>query len=162
MIKNLLSGRNLNGWQLRSVLTSTSEFENAVETLKTTPYASSEYTIISGVRKGIILSRNPDGVAYEQILGKSNFDEPRSYIIMTNFDFFFHDIREFFDPTGGGGFGRPTRRIAAQKILNSSKAITPSVLFDTISAKYVIADTVFQAVISVEKKLFNASQPTLT
>ena len=76
-------------------------------------------------------------------------------------DFFFHDIREKFDPTGGGGFKKPTRREAAQKILNSSSHLTPQILFDTINAEYVLADTIFQAIINVQLGIWNISQPDL-
>ena len=59
-------------------------------------YASTEYAIVSGVRKGTILARNPNEVAHVQTLGKSNFEERFDYILVTNFDFFWHDIREWF------------------------------------------------------------------
>merc|ERR1711907_441652 len=96
-----------------------------------------------------------------QTIGHSNPDEPDDYIIITNFDFFFHDIREFFDPTGHGGLGKPSRRQAAQAILNASSVLTGELLFETINAKYVIADTVFQAVMNVEKQLWNTSIPEI-
>ena len=81
---------------------------------------------------------------------------------MTNFDFFFHDVRETFDPTAHGGLGKPTRRQAAQVLLNQSKVLTPNVLFDIINAEYVFADTVFQAIINIEKGIWNISQPIVT
>ena len=80
------------------------------------------YAIVSGVKKGAILSRNPDGVAYTQTLGGPNFHQPPEYVIITNWDFFFHDIRELFDPTGGKAFPAPSRRVAAQTILNATLA----------------------------------------
>ena len=69
------------------------------------------------------------------------------------------DVREWFDPTGGR-IGRP-RRIVAQQQLNASNVLTPQVLFDTINHPGVIADTIFQAIINVEKGLWNVSQPDL-
>jgi hypothetical protein len=36
-------------------------------------------------------------------LGQKNVEERGDYIIIYNLDFFFHDIRERFDPAGGGG-----------------------------------------------------------
>ena len=52
------------------------------------------------------------------------------------------------------------RRVAAQKLLNAaSGAITRDVLFDTINAPGVLADTIFQAVINVEHGIWNVSQP---
>ena len=161
MIDNLEKGRTLNGWQLRKILESTDNFDEAIDKISKVPYVSTEYAIVSGVQKGQIISRNPDGVAYRQVLGQKNFDEPEDYIIITNFDFFWHDIREKFDPTGGGGFKKPTRREAAQAILNSSSALSPEVLFQTINAPYVLADTVFQAIINVQLGLWNISQPDL-
>lgn len=161
MIHNIESGRELNGWQLRKVLEDETTYGAAVARVMSMPYASTEYAIFSGVKKGTIISRNPDDVAYVQALGEHNFEERDDYLIITNFDFFFHDIREHFDPTGGGGFSKPSRRVAAQKILNASTHITPEVLFETINAEYVIADTVFQAIINVEKGVWNISQPDL-
>jgi len=85
---------------------------------------------------------------------------------MTNFDFFWKDVREYFDPTGTkpGGIFHP-RRVLAQNILNATldagNALTPEVLFSTINAPGVLADTIFQAVINVEKGIWNVSQPDL-
>ena len=127
------------------------------------PYVSTEYAIMSGVKKGTILSKNPNDVAYVQELGQDNVEERSDYIIMTNFDFFWHDIREWFDPTGGGGMGKPSRRVAAQTVLNSTAVggITAEVLFATLNHKDVLADTVFQAIINVEQGIWNISQPDL-
>ena len=69
-------------------------------------------------------------------------------IIITNFDFFFHDFREYLDPTGGHILN--PRRIVAQRLLNASDALTPEVLYETINAKGVLADTVFQAIMNVQ------------
>ena len=86
------------GWTLRKVLEEETTFDDAVERISTTPFCSSEYSIISGVKQGTILSLNPgvDGkanVMHRQVLGESNYDEPAEYIIMTNFDFYWHDIK---------------------------------------------------------------------
>jgi len=159
MFHNLESGRPLNGWTLRKICETQPDYEAAVNAIATTPYVSTEYAIVSGVRKGTILAKDPDSVAHTQVLGEANFDERSDYIIMTNFDFYFHDFREFFDPTGGQ-IGYP-RRVEAQKLLNASAVLTPEVLFNTINHKGVLADTIFQAVISVETGLWNVSQPDL-
>jgi len=172
-LSNLKAGRLLNGWQLRQTLEACATYECALDRLSTVPYASTEYTILSGVRKGAILSRSPDYVAYKQTLGIPADTQPASYIIMTNFDFFYHDIREWFDPTGGEMF-RP-RRLVAQGLLNatlaSGRALTPKVLFDVINAEGVLAGgndsegggdgTIFQALINVELDLWNVSIPVL-
>lgn len=162
MFKNLLEERRpFNGWTLRKILENVADYEDAVSAVASAPYISTEYAIMSGVKKGVIMSKDPDRVAYTQTLGQHNFDERNDYIIMTNFDFFFHDFREYFDPTGGQ-IGHP-RRIAAQKLLNSTAeyGLTGEFLFDVINAKGVIADTIFQAVMNVELSLWNVSQPDL-
>ena len=58
--------------------------------LKAAPYASTEYSIISGVRKGTILSRDPDAVAFVQELGKPGGNPmcKDDYIMVTNFDYY--------------------------------------------------------------------------
>jgi len=164
MFKNILDGRTLNGWTLRKVMENNAEYEDAVGAISKAPYVSTEYAIVSGVKKGVIIAKDPESVAHLQTLNQpgGNYDERDDYIIITNFDFYFHDIREDFDPTGGGGgLDKPSRRVAAQRLLNASKVLTPDVLFDTINAKYVLADTIFQSIINVEKGIWNVSQPDL-
>mmetsp|Transcript_35644 Transcript_35644/g.109302 ORF Transcript_35644/g.109302 Transcript_35644/m.109302 type:complete len:424 (-) Transcript_35644:84-1355(-) len=162
MLAHLLSGRLLNGWVLRQTLEACATYACAVGRLTSSPYASTEYAVISGVRKGTILARNPDGVAHTQTLGRHNYLQPPEYILVTNFDFFFHDVRELFDPTGGHILGTP-RRVAAQRILNATLQaggnLTGELLFDTLNAKDVLADTIFQAIINVERDLWNVSIP---
>lgn len=168
MLKHLLGGRPLNGWTLRKIAENAADYEAAVQSISTSPYVSTEYAIVSGVKKGTIISRNPDSVAHTQVLGRpeGNFEEPADYIIMTNFDFFWHDVREYFDPTGTkpGGIFHPRRKMA-QTILNatldSGAPLTAEVLFNVINAPGVLADTIFQAVINVEKGIWNVSQPDL-
>ena len=108
MLKNLLEERRpLNGWQLRQIATATATFDAAVAAVSAAPYVSTEYAIMSGVQKGTVLAKDPDRVAHTQTLGVSTGDGQRSdFIIMTNFDFFFGDRREYFDPTAGGGIGK--------------------------------------------------------
>ena len=51
-----------------------------------------------------------------QVLGEGA--ENQDYILITNFDYFWHDIREKFDPTGHGGFLlHPTRREQAPAVI---------------------------------------------
>ena len=115
------------------------------------------YIFLSGVKQGTILTRSPSNLEHKLTLG---IDDPR-YIITTNFDYWNHDIREYFDPTAGE-IGTP-RRIAAERVLNSSKVLTPNVLFETINAKGVIANTfeftIMQGVMNVETGYFNVSGP---
>ena len=79
-MSNLLSGKTLNGWTLRKVLESEAEYEGAISAISTVRYASPEYAIVSGVKKGVIFSRNPTYVAHTQTLGKHNFEERSDYV----------------------------------------------------------------------------------
>jgi len=160
-LSQLAGGAELNGWQLRKILETEGSYNGAVQAISTAPFASSEYVVVSGVKKGCILARNPDGLAHRQVLGQPNHGERGDYLIITNFDFFWHDVREWFDPTGGLGMFHP-RRIAAQEVLNASEygKITPGVLWAAINSKGNFADTIFQAIINVELNLWNTSQPS--
>jgi len=147
--------RNISGWIKRKILENIDNFEDAVEAFSTTPYPASEYNIVSGVRKGVILARNPDGLAYKLSLNKSD----KRYIIMTNFDYPWHDIKEIFDPTTVKGIFHP-RRKAAQQILDDVSVLTPELIFDVLNDDGVMAkDTIFQVIMNVEKGFWNASLP---
>eukprot|EP00932_Pfiesteria_piscicida_P007347 SRR837773.17404.p1 GENE.SRR837773.17404~~SRR837773.17404.p1 ORF type:complete len:258 (-),score=84.08 SRR837773.17404:74-847(-) len=161
--KNLFDAkRPLNGWSIRKALETTTNYEDFVKFMSTVPLIAPMYNIISGVKKGTILARDPDSVAHVMTLGQTNYECRDDYIIVTNFDYFFHDIREWFDPTGGKGIGHP-RRPAAQKILNTSTVLTQDVLWAAINDFEVMAkDTIFQVVINVETGLWNASLPACT
>jgi len=154
MFQNLFTEkRPLSGWTKRKILENHDNYEDAVEAFSHTPYVATEYNIIAGVKKGVIIGRNPDGPAYTIPL------EDKKYIIMTNFDYVYHDIREWFDPTGGKGLLHP-RRQAAEKILKAADTLTPEVLFGTLTDFEVMAkDTIFQAIMNVEKGLWNVSLP---
>lgn len=161
MLKNLLGGRPVNGWSLRKIMEEHADYDSAIKAITTVPYASTEYAIVSGVQKGQIISRAPEETVHVQTLDAKNFEQRSDYIIITNFDFFWGDVRAYFDPTGGK-IDRP-RRIEAQKVLNATEVnhLTPEILFETINAPGVLADTIFQAVINVEKNLWNVSIPDL-
>merc|ERR1712070_1119555 len=133
LVENIFTKKApLSGWTKRKILENHDNYEDAVEAFSHTPYVATEYNIIAGVKKGIIIGRNPDGPAYTIPLNKSK------YIIMTNFDYIYHDIREWFDPTGGKGIGHP-RRIAAEKILKAADILTPGVLFGALNDFEVMA-----------------------
>lgn len=150
------------GWTKRKMLENVAEYEAAVDVMSTTQYISPEYNVIGGVRKGTILARNPEGLAYQMTLGQPNFEQRDDYIIITNFDFVYHDFKERLDWTGGKGMGHP-RRIAAQRLLNDTAVLTPEVLFSVIDDFEVAAsDTIFQAIMNVETGLWNASLPACT
>lgn len=145
--------RPISGWVKRETLDNITDYEDAVQHLSTTPYAATEYNIISGVKKGVILARDPDGLAYKLELGDNR------YIIMTNFDYVYHDIKEWFDPTCMKGIGH-SRRKGAEKILDKSATLTPELLFSVLNDEGVIAtDTIFQAIMNVERNQYNTSLP---
>lgn len=155
--------RLLNGWIVRKTLESAATYDAAVAAISTTPWTAPMYCIISGVKKGTILARDPDGVAHQMVLGQKNFECRADYIIMTNFDYFWHDLREWFDPTGeqGHGLGKP-RRLAAQKVLNASVPLTADVMWSAINnLGDMAADTIFQALMNVELGVWNVSKPQL-
>jgi len=161
MLHNLLDEkRPLNGWTIRKVFETAPDYEAAVKALSTTPYVAQQYNIISGVKKGVILARDPDNVAFQLTLGQPNPECRSDYIIITNFDFWWHDIREWFDPSAGE-IGHP-RRLIAQGVLNATETLSAEAVYKAISTKGVQAtDTIFQAIMSVEKNLWNVSFPDL-
>jgi hypothetical protein len=156
MFRNLFKEkREISGWTKRKILENHDNYEDAVEAFSNTPYPASEYNIISGVKKGVILARDPDGVAYKLPLEESE----NNYIIMTNFDYPWNDVKELFDPTSVKGLGH-SRRKDAQKILDAAPVITPELIFSTMNDDGVMAkETIFQVVMNVEKGLWNASLP---
>jgi len=156
----IVEKRLLNGWSARKVMEYSPDFESAVAALSTALYVAPMYNVVSGVRKGVILARDPDALAFKLTLGKPNPQSRSDYIIITNFDYWWGDIREWFDPTSSI-IGHP-RRLEAQAVLNASTVLTPAVIYSAISNKGVQAyDTIFQALINVEKGLWNVTLPDL-
>jgi len=156
MFKNLFTNKiQISGWTKRKVLEQHDNYEDAVEAFSTIPYAATEYNIVSGVKKGVILARSPGGLAYKLPLNESKKD----YIIMTNFDYPWHDIKEIFDPSTVKGLFHP-RRTAAEKLLDAAPVLTPNLLFQVLNDDSVMAkDTIFQVIMNVETGLWNASLP---
>lgn len=159
MIKNVFTNKiTPSGFLKRKILETVDNYEDAVEAFSTTPYAATEYNIVSGVKKGTILARSPDGLAYQLPLSESG----KKYIIMTNFDYIWGDIKEIFDPTGGKGIFHP-RRKPAEALLDNADSMTPELLFNVINDFEVMAkDTIFQVIMDVETGLWNASLPNCT
>ena len=158
MLDNLLDGVPLSGWTLRRMIEDVSTYDEALaKVVESAHFVATEYVLMSGVRRGDIVARDPASVAHLSTLG------PSAYVIVTNFDYWWHDVREYFDPTGGH-LGLP-RRVAAERILNASLnaglALTPELINATISADGVLADTIFQAVADVELGLWAIAQPVL-
>ena len=158
MLDNLLHGVPLSGWTLRRMIEDISTYDEALAKVQSAQFVATEYVVMSGVRRGHIVARDPASVAHLSTLGPA-----AAYVIVTNFDYWWHDVREYLDPTGGH-LGLP-RRVAAQRILNASLnaglALTPGLLNATISADGVLADTIFQAVADVEVGLWSIAQPVL-
>merc|ERR1712070_1369493 len=159
MIKNVFTNKiTPSGFLKRKILEDIDNYEDAVEAFSTTPYGATEYNIVAGVKKGTILARNPDGLAYQLPLSESS----KKYIIMTNFDYIWHDVKEIFDPTGGKGIFHP-RRKPAEALLDNADSMTPEVMWNVINDFEVMAkDTIFQVVMNVETGLWNASLPNCT
>lgn len=159
MFKNLFrtkSGGNkadLSGWTKRKILENSDNYEDAVASFSSTPYVAPEYNIVAGVKKGVILARDPDGLAFQLPLDKTD----KKYIIMTNFDYPWHDIKENFDPSVVKG---RYRRKAAEKMLDQADVLSPELLFSVLNEDRVMAkDTIFQVIMNVELGLWNASLP---
>jgi len=155
LVHNLLTERRTpSGWIKREVLQNVDNYEDAVKAFSTRPYASTEFNVISGVQKGVILARDPDDVYHKLTLGPNKND----YVIITNFDYWDHDIKEWFDYTSVH-FGH-SRRIGAERILNASKNINEDQLYKTMNDDEVLAkDTIYQAFFNVEKDSFKSFLP---
>lgn len=163
MLHNLLSEkRAFNGWTNRKIMEHAADYEAAVAAFSSAKYVAPQYIVLAGVRKGSILARSPEEVVYKMTLGQQNFGCRDDYIVVSNFDYWWHDIKENFDPTARGGHKLP-RRVAAQQLLNATtEPFTPQNLFAILDSHYVQAtDTIFQAVMSVEDGLWNVSLPPL-
>jgi len=146
--------RTTSGWVKREVLQNIDNFEDAVAAFSTKPYASTEFNIISGNQKGIILARDPDSVYHTLTLGPQKND----YIIITNFDYWDHDFKEWLDPTSI--HFRHSRRIGAERLLNSSSDIDFKTLYKTMNDEEVIAkDTIFQAFMNVQTDSYKSFLP---
>lgn len=156
MLQNVFTNKIApSGFTKRKILETVDNYEDAVEAFSTTPYGATEFNIVSGVRKGTILARNPEGLAYQLPLSESG----KKYIIMTNFDYIWGDVKEIFDPTGGKGIFHP-RRKPAEALLDAAESMTPDVLFNVINDFEVMAkDTIYQVIMDVETGLYNASLP---
>jgi hypothetical protein len=145
--------RTPSGWTARKTLENVDNYEGAVEAFSTKPYPSREYNIISGVKKGTILAREPDGLDYALTLGPTD-----RYIIMTNFDYTKNDAKEFIKKTRVQGL---TPRVRAQKLLNdTNNKITPEFLQSVLNDEDVMEpNTLYQAMINVEKGSYASKLP---
>jgi len=155
LLQNLfVEKRTTSGWIKRKVLEEVNNFEDAVTAFSTHAYAAPEYNVISGNQKGVILARNPNDVYHTLTLGPNNND----YIVITNMDYWDHDIKEWLDPTSIH-FGH-SRRVGAQKLLNASSNINEDYLRKVMNDDEVVAkDTIFQAYMNVQKDTYKTELP---
>jgi N-acylethanolamine-hydrolysing acid amidase len=153
LMKNLyMERRNPGGWQARKVFEDTDNYDDAVKAFSTMKLPSPEYIIMSGVKKGTILARDPDSVAY-----KMELDEKHPYLIMTNFDYINGDKKEWLQPTRVKGL---SARVRAQNLLDQSEEVTPKLLKDVLNDRDVLSNNVlYQALINVEHDEYQASLP---
>jgi hypothetical protein len=152
IMKNLYQEkRELGGWKARKVLENTDNYDDAVKFFTETPYPAPEFTVISGVKKGTILARDPDTLAYKMDLGK------KRYILATNFDYAKDDKREWLEPTVEKGV---SARVRAQNMLDKSKTITPELLQKVLDDEQVFSNNVlYQSMINVEQNQMKSNLP---
>lgn len=104
MLDNYLFKKTpLVAWEARKLFETETDYDKVVDTLSTIDITGTGYLIISGVQKGTILAREPVGLEHKLTLEEANED----YIMVTNFDYWDHDIRAYFDYTSD--FGHPRR-----------------------------------------------------
>ena len=129
MLDNLLGGVPLSGWTLRRMIESISTYDEALARVQSAHFVATEYIVMSGVVEATS-SRDPSKVAHMSTLGPA-----AAYVIVTNFDYWWHDVREYFDPTGGHvGLRGASRRNILNASLNAGLALTPELLNATVSA----------------------------
>ena len=76
------------------MIESISTYDEALAKVQSAHFVATEYVVV-GVRRGHIVARDPASVAHLSTLG------PAAYVIVTNFDYWWHDVREYFDPATG-------------------------------------------------------------
>lgn len=145
----------LSGWSVRKTMENVDNYDDALIAFRTTPYPNKEYNLISGVKKGSILARDADGVAYDLNLADAKDDHP--YVVMTNYDWIKNDPKEFVaDPRQHGS----SARLNAQKLLNASNRLSPQVLESVIDDEGVQEpSTIFHAMMSVEHNVYESALP---
>jgi hypothetical protein len=157
--------RKPTGWSARKIMEHVDNYEDAVKAFSKRKLSSREYNILSGVKKGTVIAREPDSVDYTMELGKDKdclppldcSDTDDRYLLMTNFDWTKHDLKEYLKEPRVMYL---TRRIKAQKLLNESQVITPQLLESVINDGDVMeSNTLFQALMNVEKDMYNTSLP---
>merc|ERR1719198_964090 len=153
LMKNLyMERRNPGGWSARKVFEDTDNYDDAFKAFSTMKLPNPEYIIMSGVKKGAVLARDPDSLAY-----KMELDEKHPYVIMTNFDYSKGDKKEFLQPTRVKGL---SARVRAQNLLDQSSEVTPKLLKSILNERDVLSKNVlYQSLSNVEQDRFDSSLP---
>jgi hypothetical protein len=151
LMKNLyMERRDPGGWSARKVLTDTDNYDDALKAFSTMKLPSPEYIIMSGVKKGTILARDPDSLAY-----KMDIDEKHPYAVMTNFDYVNGDKKEWLQPTRVEGL---SPRVRVQNLLDQNDEITPELLKNVLNDRDVLSKNVlYQAMINVEHDKYESA-----
>ena len=71
MLDNLLDGVPLSGWTLRRMIESISTYDEALAKVQSAHFVATEYIVLSGVRRGHVVARDPASVAHLSTLGQS-------------------------------------------------------------------------------------------
>lgn len=152
LMKNLyMERRQSMGWTARKILEKNDNYEDAVKAFSQSQLPNPEYLIMTGVKKGVVIARDPEGVAYQLDL-----DDEHPYVVMTNFDYTKGDKKEWLQPTREKGV---SPRVRAQSLLEG-KEITPEVLEKVINDRDVLSKNVlFQAMMNVEHNRFDTVLP---
>lgn len=145
------------GWTARKILEETGNYEDAVKSFSTMRYPHPEYNLISGVRKGTILARDPDKLAYKLDLKK------RRYIIMTNFDFPVDDESELLQSSKKKKTNKKkglSPRERAQHLLDKGKVMSPMLMQNVLNDQDVVSNNaLFEAMINVEHDKYSTTLP---
>jgi hypothetical protein len=143
--------RPLSSWTIRKGFESNNTYESFLETVSKTPFPNKEYAIVSGVKKGAVIARDPEGIAYTM-----EIDDKNPFIVMTNFDYKIKDPKEWIPKYREEGV---SQRVRVQKMLKG-KQITPELLKKVLADQDVMADgTIYSSLINVEHNSFQSSLP---
>jgi hypothetical protein len=153
LMKNLyMERRDPAGWSARKVFTDIDNYDDAVKAFTTMKLPGPEYFIMSGVKKGTVLARDADSLAY-----KMDIDEKHPYVVMTNFDYIKGDKKEWLQPTRVEGL---SSRVRVQNLLDQSDEITPELLQNVLNDRDVLSKNIlYQALINIEQDKYESVLP---
>jgi len=77
----LVEKRPFNSWVVRKIMEEQPDYESAVKAAKEEKLCTTQYLVLSGVKKGTIIARNADNMAYQMTLGQPNYYCRDDYII---------------------------------------------------------------------------------